>query len=164
MRCHLWKDPQREAKLSLSHRLDYELSIVTEEKEASTATGSFSCLEHHVTVEFGTQALVQNFKTREVVFKGTHKGRHSVESYLDICLDDKCLLLYFLAIPRHRASLPLFQVLHFDLGKAQAGISSGIVHLKRRRGLLLGGREKTTVKFALTNVAKLSDALQNDVD
>ena len=49
-------------QFSCRHCLNDELVIMAEKEEAATASGSFSCLEDHVSIELWAQTLVQDLE------------------------------------------------------------------------------------------------------
>ena len=57
---------------------------MTKEKEASTPSCTFSCLKYLVTINLGTQTLLNDFHITEVFLESRHKEVSLVECHLDI--------------------------------------------------------------------------------
>ena len=78
------KHAQHKVLFTLCHRLNNKLSIVAEEKEASTSSRTFSCLKYLVTIKFRTQTLLNDFHITEVFLESRHEEVSLVECNLDI--------------------------------------------------------------------------------
>ena len=86
------KQSQEKIQFGLGHCLNDELLVMAEEKEASTATSSLSCLEHHIAIVFGAETLMQDLETLEVVFESAHECAHSIVGHFDACANDQSVI------------------------------------------------------------------------
>ena len=68
---------------------------MTKEEEASTPAGPFACLEDLVTVECGTQTLIEYIKVGEVVWEHGSKQPHPVEGHFYFFLNGELVPLSF---------------------------------------------------------------------
>ena len=80
---------EHESFLCRSERLYDELSVMAEEKEASTSAGAFSSLEDLLAVHLGTQTFLDQLKVVfEVIVERFHEKLVLMELHFDVLFED----------------------------------------------------------------------------
>ena len=83
----LWQNPRQRFELRGLHRLDNELVVVAEEKEATALSRAFSRLEGIFAVECWAEAFLNKVQVQIACFEEFSKKVHAVVRDTEVCVN-----------------------------------------------------------------------------